>query len=176
MTAASNLAIRNGMDGETTIAVDLWNEAQSARRGAATTSSGMLELEATRLRSRDAVFLVLEEIGNPIGFALASPAREDWGTGKIIPGLAHISSVAVKPSRWGHGFGRQLMGVLIEELARLGYLNAQLWTQPSNRRALRLYLSLGFWFTGDERKDDLGEHIGRYACNLVNLDSRKRSR
>lgn len=159
--------IRKGTSDELALAVALWSEAQSARRGSPSTSPDMLELETTRLTSERAVFLVMQEEGNVIAFALASPARADWGAGEVIAGIAHISSVAVKPSRWGHGLGLKLMEALTQELARLGYLRAQLWTQPSNQRAVKLYLKLGFQFTGDERRDDNGERIRRYVLDLV---------
>lgn len=159
--------IRNGTNADLAFVVALWDEAQSARRGLPSTSPGMLELEATRLKSERAVFLVVEEEGDHIGFALASPARANWGAGEVIADLAHVSSVAVKPSRWGHGFGRKLMARLTEELTRRGYLRAQLWTQLSNQRAIDLYLDLGFQFAGDERLDDRGEQIRRYVLDLV---------
>ncbi|MDQ6826948.1 MAG: GNAT family N-acetyltransferase [Candidatus Eremiobacteraeota bacterium] len=162
-TVAAHLpfSIRAGSTADLSIAVALWDEAQSARRGMPSVSAEMLAMESRRLSAANALFFVLEEDGKPIGIALASPAREDAGDGKMIPRLAHISSVAIKPGYWGRGLGRRLMNALIQELPKRHYTAAQLWTQPSNLRALQLYLSLGFKFAGDEKIHQF-ENIRRY--------------
>jgi len=165
MVSDLDLTSRNDTADDLTAAVDVWNEAQSERLGVAYVSTGMLELVTKRLVVEDAAFLIIEESGGTVGFALASPAREDDGTGAIIPGLAHISAVAIKSNHWGRGVGRRLMNAVVQELRCRGYRGAQLWTQTSNSRALRLYLSLGFVFMGDE-KEMLGETIRRYRLFL----------
>ena len=156
-------SIRQGTVNDLAASVGLWNEAQSARRGVASVYPGMLELVRTRFAARNAILLIAEELGEVIGFAQVCPAGENDGAGQVIPGLAHIGAVSVKPGCWGRGFGRRLMTAVIEEMPRRGYTRAQLWTQKTNDRALRLYTDLGFVFTGDEKTDDeMGERIGRY--------------
>lgn len=162
---ADGIALRVGTAADLDAAVALWDEAQSARLGVATVCPGMRELESERLTNQKALFLILEESQMVIGIALASPAREGAGQGAIISGLAHISSVAVKPTHWGRGLGRQLLNALMERLPERGYSEAQLWTQPTNSRALTLYLSLGFEYTGDEQFFR-GEHIRLYMRRL----------
>lgn len=159
--------IRNGTADDLKIAVRLWEEAQSKRKGTRFLAPAMLDMETTRLRHAKACFLILEVGRRAIGLALFSPARENSGTGKIIPGLAHISSVAVKPTYWGRGLGKFLMNAVVEEIKIRGYESTQLWTQPDNLRAVSLYAGLGFESTGEEKYFE-DERIIRYLLRLMN--------
>ncbi len=73
-----------------------------------------------RLHAYDALLLVAELQSKAVGITLASPARENYGDGAIIAGLAHISLVAVEPGYWGRGVGRQLVHAALEALRKLG--------------------------------------------------------
>ncbi|MDQ2680286.1 MAG: GNAT family N-acetyltransferase [Candidatus Eremiobacteraeota bacterium] len=142
--------------------MNLWEGAQSERTGSRFFAADLLHTLTTRLAELNSCLLTLEQQHELVGFAFFSPARNNSGAGDVIPSMAHISSVAVNPTHWGQGLGRRLMIAVIDELSGFGYANAQLWTQPSNSRALSLYLSLGFQFTGDEKVFD-GELIRRYV-------------
>lgn len=159
------MTIRRGQTEDLQAAVSLWEQAQTKRKGSEFLAPQFVEMETRRLAQDNSCFLIAEENGEMVGLALYSPAREDSGAGDIIPGLAHISSVAVKPSYWGRGIGRRLMVALMDELMSNGYPLAQLWTQNDNARAIRLYGALGFQATDDEKTFE-GEHIRRYVIDL----------
>lgn len=164
------MKIRRGQTEDLLVAVALWEEAQTKRKGTEFLAPQFVEMETKRLGQASSRFLIAQEGDETVGLALYSPAREKSGAGDIIPGLAHISSVAVKPSYWGCGIGRRLMGSLIDELIFDGYSYAQLWTQDNNARAIGLYAALGFQPTDDEKVFE-GENIRRYVITLSNVCS-----
>lgn len=159
------MKVRKGTTADLQAAVEIWEEAQTERKGCEFLAPEMLEMEARRLGHDRSCFLIAEQNGKMVGLALYSPARQDSGAGDIIPGLAHISSVAVRPSYWGRGIGRRLMVALVDELMSNSYEFAQLWTQNDNDRATRLYGALGFQATDDEKTFE-GERIRRYVIDL----------
>lgn len=57
---------------------------------------------------------------------------------------AHITSVAVRDTCRGRGYGRQLMDFLLGEAVDMGVRRATLEVRVSNLRARNLYISLGF--------------------------------
>jgi len=158
--------IRTGRKGDLQAAVAIWEEAQTKRKGSEFLAPQFVEMETRRLAQDSSCFLIAEENDEMVGLALYSPARENSGAGDVIPGLAHISSVAVKPSHWGRGFGRRLMLALMDDLMSNGYMFAQLWTQNDNARAIGLYTALAFQPTDDEKTFE-GEHIRRYVIDLT---------
>lgn len=164
------MKIRRGRTEDLHAAVALWEEAQTKRKGSEFQAPQFVEMETKRLRQAHSRFLIAHERDEIVGLALFSPARGNSGAGDIICGLAHISSVAVKPSYWGCGIGRRLMGRLINELISDGYSSAQLWTQNDNARAIGLYEGLGFQRTDDEKIFE-GESIRRYVITLGNIYS-----
>lgn len=170
MSVIWKLNLRRGTVADLPAAVRLWEEAQSARKGAAFYAPEMLQMETERLGQEHARFLIAAENDECVALGLYSPARENSGTGIVIQGLAHISSVAVKPSHWGRGIGRRLISALIEELVSDGYSCAQLWTQSTNARAIGLYNALGFRPTDDEKIFE-GESIRRYVLTFDGPDS-----
>ncbi|MBD5634296.1 MAG: GNAT family N-acetyltransferase, partial [Candidatus Eremiobacteraeota bacterium] len=112
-------------------------------------------------------FFLVKEANGVIGIGHQLPGRENDGDGEIVPGLMHLSMVAVEPTRWGRGIGRAITVACIERAAELGYDAMQLWTHTSNDRAQRLYTSLGFELTGREKIDDDGERIKLYRRMLA---------
>jgi 8-oxo-dGTP pyrophosphatase MutT (NUDIX family)/GNAT superfamily N-acetyltransferase len=95
-----------------------------------------------------------------VSAAVAMPARSDDGRGMSnVPGVAHISSVATRPDRWGEGLAGHAVRAALSLVRRHGYAHVQLWTHRSNERALRLYDREGFVRSGRERVDDFGEQI-----------------
>ena len=55
-----------------------------------------------------------------VSAAVALPALADDGRGeRAIAGLAHVSSVATAPTRWGEGFGRLVLrGIELQAMRR----------------------------------------------------------
>jgi RimJ/RimL family protein N-acetyltransferase len=66
------------------------------------------------------------------------------------------------PDRWGQGIGRRLVDAVLAEAKERDYIRVRLWTDRANQRAQRLYASCGFYQTGRERDDEVGERIVQY--------------
>lgn len=116
-----------------------------------------------RLVGPDTFFFVAQSTrGDPIGLAAGMSGRRDGGTGPTIPGLCHISMVAVHPEYWGGGAGKQLLQALLSHGRDHGYDRFQLFTQADNVRARRLYEGMGFTATGQTAVSDDGESIVHY--------------
>jgi len=95
-----------------------------------------------------------------VSAAVAMPGRSDDGRGTHnVPGLAHISSVATRPDRWGEGLAGRAVRAVLSIARRHGYARVQLWTHRDNDRALRLYDREGFVRSGRQKIDDFGEPI-----------------
>jgi ribosomal protein S18 acetylase RimI-like enzyme len=163
----SNVEIQEAAFPDASFMADLWLKANTARR------HGRLEVRADaralieeRMRSPGSLFVLAKIAGRIVGIASQLPARESDGTGPIIPGLVHLSMIAVDPAHWGKGVGKALTEYCVRRAAKLGYTSIQLWTQISNERARRLYSSVGFVEGGREKTDDRGEQIRLYVLCL----------
>jgi len=103
-----------------------------------------------------------------VSAAVALPALTDDGRGAgAVAGLAHVSSAATDPRRWGQGLGRRVMRGVELQAMRRGYARAQLWTHATNPASRHLYESLGYRLTGRAKQDDYGEDIVHYARELT---------
>lgn len=113
------------------------------------------------------IFLVSETNGTVAGILFARQARTQDGAGDPIPGLLHISYVAVAPPFWGKGIAKALLEQL-ESVARTeGYDRLQLWMVPANVRARRLYEGMGFWPSGGAQfAKDFGTQIAHYERTI----------
>lgn len=153
---------------------DLWVTARRARRETAGTASGPVDpgdegsIEAARsevderLADDGCVAVLAEDDQGTAAMSVAVPARADDGASPdLLPGLLHISMVAVRPDRWGGGLGEVVLSVVQDEARRHGFTAAQLWTQDSNARGRRLYERMG-WKPSGRTKVDEGEAIGHY--------------
>jgi ribosomal protein S18 acetylase RimI-like enzyme len=143
----------------------LWTRAQAARGAPAGYAAGILEILRNRSTLPDAWFAAGTLDGRIAAYAHGLWGREKDGEGDPIPGLMHLSMVAVEPEFWGRGYGRKMAQFGITLSGVLGYRAIQLYTQPSNERAVRLYRSLGFMPIG-RFKEDRGEQIGLYLLDL----------
>jgi GNAT superfamily N-acetyltransferase len=81
--------------------------------------------------------LVAERDGEVVGFVIARPAAD-----------AQVVAFYTHPLVWGHGVGRELMGKLLAELARLSAASAWLWTAEENHRPRRFYEAAGWRLDG----------------------------
>ncbi len=103
-----------------------------------------------------------------LAMAVAMPALADDGRSlRVVPGLAHISTVATLPGHWGHGLGGRVVRAICSQARRRGYARAQLWTHELNPGARRLYEREGFVLSGRARSDDNGEAIVHYVTELA---------
>jgi ribosomal-protein-alanine N-acetyltransferase len=92
-----------------------------------------------------------DEIRNPRSqFYVAFLGDEIIGYGGYWPVLdeAHITSVTIKASMRGYGYGRRLLQHLLDSARELGLTTATLEVRESNLRARNLYASFGFQPSG----------------------------
>jgi 8-oxo-dGTP pyrophosphatase MutT (NUDIX family)/ribosomal protein S18 acetylase RimI-like enzyme len=103
-----------------------------------------------------------------VSVAIAMPARADDGRSLLnVPGLAHISTVATLPQRWGRGLALHAVRAARSLAVRRGYARCQLWTHASNSRAQALYAGDGFTASGRHKVDDFGEEIVHLVRDLT---------
>ncbi|GAA2398513.1 hypothetical protein GCM10010191_01550 [Actinomadura vinacea] len=161
-------AIRSGTAADAEAAAALVHRADLARRGPSPADAEIRGRSARRLAVPSTFFRVAEAPGQrePIGVAAGMPGRVGGGVGDPIPGLCHISMVAVEPGHWGRGLGRRVLTAVLADARRLGYGQAQLFTQTGNERARVLYESEGFVLTGQTAVDEVGDEILLYLLDL----------
>jgi ribosomal protein S18 acetylase RimI-like enzyme len=105
--------------------------------------------------------------GEPVAMALVVQARaEDGASTEPLPGVCHVSMVAVHPDHWGRHLGALVMARAQLEASHAGYTRAQLWTHETNHRAQRLYERLDWIPSGRTTTDDHGEQIRHYTREL----------
>ena len=81
-----------------------------------------------------------------------------------VPGLAHISSVATRPGRWGEGLGGHRRACCdVAVASRRVRPGSAVDARQSMRGAQRLYEREGFARSGREKIDDFGEQIVHYV-------------
>ena len=126
------------------------------------------EQQVHRRLADPAAFAVLaDDDGEMVAMTLVLQALEqDGASPEPLPGLAHISMVAVHPDRWGHGLAALVLHVAQHEARKRGFARAQLWTHETNRRAQRLYERHGWAASGRTKIDDYGEPIRHYVREL----------
>ena len=110
---------------------------------------------------------LVEEDGELVAMALVLQALDhDGASADPLPGLAHVSMVAVRPDRWGRRLGAHVLGLAQLNARQRRFSRAQLWTHETNRRAQRLYERLGWKASGRTKIDDCGEQIRHYVSEL----------
>jgi GNAT superfamily N-acetyltransferase len=58
----------------------------------------------------------------------------------IDPTLGEVDTIAVDPSQWHHGIGRELMSVALAHLLKDGYREAVVWTLANYERGRIFYV------------------------------------
>jgi GNAT superfamily N-acetyltransferase len=170
------LTIRAARPADAAVAARLWTAANAARQAeiglplGPVADGGMAEAEQQcRLRAADpaSIALLVEDDGDPVAMALVLQARaRDGASRDPLPGLAHVSMIAVRPDRWGQGLGALVLDQAQHNARQRGFVRAQLWTHETNRRAQRLYERLGWAASGRTKIDDYGERIRHYVREL----------
>lgn len=169
----SHLAIREASPTDVDAMAEVWVLADGKRRAdiglsATTTIEQARNLVVDRL-SRPGGLPVVARAGDQIvGMAIGVQALEDDGAGPgAIPGLLHVSLVAVVPTAWGRRLASRMLMTLLDDARLTGYTTAQLWTHQSNARAIALYERLGFARTGRTKIDMHGEAIAHWQRALT---------
>jgi GNAT superfamily N-acetyltransferase len=152
-------------------AAKVWAAADAARRGRLGLPPLPIERAEpevlTRLGANDGFGVLAEDEGDPVGMALAVPALADDGASdERVPGLVHVTMIAVVPTHWGRRIGAAVLEVVQATAREQGYRRGQLWTHESNSRAQRLYERLGWTASGRTKLDDTGEPIRHYVREL----------
>ncbi|MDW8068510.1 MAG: ribosomal protein S18-alanine N-acetyltransferase [Anaerolineae bacterium] len=70
---------------------------------------------------------------------------------RLLPGEAHITTIAIHPQWRGRGLGKYILLKAIERAARYHARWITLEVRASNQVAQRLYTEVGFRFTGVQR-------------------------
>jgi ribosomal protein S18 acetylase RimI-like enzyme len=76
---------------------------------------------------------IIERDGNVIG---------DVGYNKEKDRCVELNGIAIFPQFQGQGIGKEVMGIIMEELKNVKKIKVT--THPENSRAIKLYLSFGF--------------------------------
>jgi ribosomal protein S18 acetylase RimI-like enzyme len=143
--------VRHARAQEVEAAIDVWR--------AANPRSG-LEQHPDRLRrwsaDRDAHFHIASDGDRVVGAVLSVLGRADDGAGDVIPGLRHLTGVAVVPDRRREGIGQSLLGAVLDEAVREGCERVTLWVRADNLPAWRLFESFGFRTSGRSEPDEAG--------------------
>lgn len=95
----------------------------------------------------DRITFVIEESGIPVGMA-----RVGRDASNSVRG--HLFSLYVHPNNAGRGLGKNLLKNALSYLRASGFDEISLWVFKNNLSTRKLYASLGFLETGQERIDD----------------------
>jgi ribosomal protein S18 acetylase RimI-like enzyme len=154
----------------------LWTAANTARQAEVALPLGPVAGANTaeaeqqvhlRLADPASFALLVEEDDDLLAMALVLQAlAQDGASRDPLPGLAHLSMIAVHPDRWGQGLGALVLDLAQLNARKRGFTRAQLWTHETNRRAQRLYERLGWAASGRTKIDDHGERIRHYVREL----------
>lgn len=104
----------------------------------------------------DALLLVAESGGCLAGIVLLLPGRAQDGAGDLVPGLCHLTGLAVRPESRRSGIGSALLDTALREAAEREATRVTLWTAEDNAAAQRLFASRGFAPTGRSARDGGG--------------------
>ena len=99
--------------------------------------------------------------------AMRGGAMDGFILSRIAAGEAEILSVAVAPSRRGHGLARALLNLHLRRLAGLGADAVFLEVDEDNAPARRLYARAGFREVG--RRAGYYQHTGSHAATALVL-------
>ena len=84
-----------------------------------------------------------------------------------IPGLAHVTMVAVRPDLWGRHYGERVLRQAMDRARGHGYQRAQLWTPATNKQARTLYGRLGWTLSGRQQRSGDDEVLVHYEIPLA---------
>jgi ribosomal protein S18 acetylase RimI-like enzyme len=104
----------------------------------------------------DALLLVAENGGCLVGMVLMLPGRDQDGAGDLVPGLCHLTGLAVRPESQRSGIGSALLDTALREAADRDATRVTLWTAEDNAAAQRLFVSRGFAPTGRSARGNGG--------------------
>ena len=166
-------AIRAASHADVDAMAEVWVLADGQRRAdiglpATATIEQARHLVIDRLGRAGSIPVVARDGDQVVAMAIGLPARENDGAGsEVIPGLLHVSLVAVVPKAWGRRLAGRVLTTLLDDARTAGYTAAQLWTHESNVRAIAVYERLGFSRTSRTKVDIHGEIIAPWHRALI---------
>lgn len=98
--------------------------------------------------------------------AAVTDTRKQGGSGLRVAGSAHLTSIAVVPSRWGQGIAGRLLDHVVGYLRRQGYEQVECWTESDNAGSVRLYESRGWKRTERKRDATTGEQLDHFVSSI----------
>jgi GNAT superfamily N-acetyltransferase len=109
--------------------------------------------------------------GRCAGHVAFFPAREptpadNWRERPLIPGLAHLWQLFVRPPWWGQGVAPVLHQAAVAEIGARGFQRARLFTPSLHVRARRFYERRGWSPCREQWSEDLGLMITEYGLSL----------
>lgn len=161
--------IRDGLAADVEAAALLWERAHERRLGfvpAGARKERAMQVLRSRLTLPSSRFFVCSGDDGLTGMLLATQARDQDGAGEPVPGLLHVSYVAVSPECWSCGIASALLDRAASAAASNGYRQMQLWVVAENLRARSLYERHGFCWSRRTKTDEYGEHILHYVKTL----------
>lgn len=163
--------VRRAQPAQVEAAVEVWRAAGAARgtRPSATRTARVLD----KLAAPDAVLVVADDAGVVRGLALGEWGRTDDGEGELVPGLLHLSVVAVHPSVQRRGFGSALVEGLADAAYARGARRLQAWAATPDVAVF--YAALGLEPTGrvsDREAGPVVEYAGELEPPLRELEVR----
>jgi ribosomal protein S18 acetylase RimI-like enzyme len=166
-------AIRAASHADADAMAEVWVLADGKRRAdiglpATVTVEQARHLVVDRLGRAGSIPVVARDGSQVVAMAIGIPARENDGAGhEIIPGLLHVSLVAVVPTAWGRRLASRMLTTLLDDARLAGYTAAQLWVHESNARAIAVYERLGFTRTSRTKLDIHGDIIAHWHRTLA---------
>ena len=115
--------------------------------------AGYARFLGTQLDADDAIVLVAERAGAPIGYVYARIEPFSWMEQRDAAGFIH--DIVVDPSERRTGVAAALMEAAIAWVREQGVASVMLWTASPNEGAQRLFEGLGFRRTMVEMTLDL---------------------
>ncbi len=155
------LIVRRADRTEVDAAIEVWKAASSESQLA-----GHPEHLRAWAGASGAVLFVADSGTTLIGMALSLVGRANDGAGEPIPGLRHLTGVAVLPEHQGSGVGGRLLDAALDHAHSVGCDRVTLWTGRTNARAQRLFAARGFHPTGRTMPDDAGAAMVHFAVEL----------
>lgn len=123
------------------------------------------DVTAERLASDETWGLVAFDGDDPAGHVAFFQARHRIER-TVIPGLAHLWQLFVRPRWWGTGVAPVLHDGALAEMRARGFGCARLYTPSLHARARRFYERRGWQLTGEEFNENLALMLVEYRIAL----------
>jgi ribosomal protein S18 acetylase RimI-like enzyme len=108
---------------------------------------------------------IVEQAGNPVGFAITGPTRDE----DAVPKTGEVGAIYLRPDVVGRGIGRALFAHAVEDLRQRGYAQATLWVLDTNVRGRGFYEAAGWTADGASKTEQRAGALLREVRYRVSL-------